>query len=54
MTPQDIDTLLTVREENEHVEFKAATGGFHFDKLVDYCVALANEGAVRAVLGVIA
>jgi len=23
-TPQDIDALLTIRSENEHVEFKAA------------------------------
>lgn len=52
MTPQDLDALLALPEENEHVEFKAARSSFHFDKLVDYCVALANEGGGRIVLGV--
>ena len=52
MTPQDLDALLALPEENEHVEFKEAKGGFHFDKLVGYCVALANEGGGRIVLGV--
>jgi ATP-dependent DNA helicase RecG len=52
MTPEDVDTLLAVPEENEHVEFKEARSNFHFDKLVDYCVAMANEGGGRIVLGV--
>lgn len=52
MTPQELDTLLALPEENEHVEFKAARNNFHFDKLVEYCVALANEGGGRIVLGV--
>ncbi len=52
MTPQDLDALLALREENEHVEFKEAKSNFHFDKLVAYCVALANEGGGRIVLGV--
>jgi ATP-dependent DNA helicase RecG len=38
--------------EGSQLEFKRATGGFHFDKLVDYCVAIANEGGGRIILGV--
>lgn len=30
--------------EDEHLEFKEAKSNFHFEKLVEYCVALANEG----------
>ncbi len=51
-TPQQIDELLLVRSETEHLEFKSATNNFHFEELVDYCVALANEGGGRMVLGV--
>ena len=52
MKEEDLRELLTIRSENEHVEFKEAKGGFHFDKLVDYCVALGNEGGGYIVLGV--
>jgi ATP-dependent DNA helicase RecG len=38
--------------ENEHLEFKEAKGGFHFEKLAKYCAALANEGGGSIVLGV--
>ena len=38
--------------ENEHLEFKEARGGFHFEKLAKYCAALANEGGGSIVLGV--
>ena len=38
--------------ENEHLEFKEAKNRFDFEKLVQYCVALANEGGGRIVLGV--
>jgi ATP-dependent DNA helicase RecG len=38
--------------ENEHLEFKEAKNNFHFDKLVDYCAALSNEGGGRIILGV--
>lgn len=51
-SPQQIDALLLVRAENEHLEFKAATNHYDFEELVDYCVALANEGGGRIVLGV--
>ncbi|MBM4086051.1 MAG: transcriptional regulator, partial [Planctomycetes bacterium] len=38
--------------ESRQVEFKAASGGFHFEELVKYCVALANEGGGPILLGV--
>ena len=38
--------------ENEHLEFKEAKNNFHFDKLVKYCAALANERGGAMVLGV--
>jgi ATP-dependent DNA helicase RecG len=38
--------------EGSQLEFKSAVGGFHFDKLVNYCVAIANEGGGRIILGV--
>lgn len=41
------------RPENEHLEFKEAGGrNFKFDRLLEYCVALANEGGGNLVLGV--
>jgi len=43
---------LLVARENEHLEFKEARNNFHFDKLVKYCAALANEGGGSVVLGV--
>lgn len=38
--------------EGEHLECKEAKTDFHFDKLLKYCAALANEGGGRIVLGV--
>lgn len=38
--------------EDEHFEFKEARTSFGFEKLVDYCVALANEGGGRIFLGI--
>lgn len=38
--------------ESEHLEFKAAREQYHFDKLVKYCAALANEGGGKFILGV--
>lgn len=52
MTIPELNTLLSIRSEGEHVEFKEAKNNFHFEKLVDYCVALANEGGGRIILGV--
>lgn len=51
-TIPQIDALLTVRSEDEHLEFKEAVNNFHFEELVNYCVALANEGGGRILLGI--
>jgi len=39
-------------KEDEHLEFKEAKTRFDFETLVKYCVALANEGGGRMILGV--
>lgn len=39
-------------EEGHHLEFKEAKNRYDFEELVRYCVALANEGGGRMVLGV--
>src|SRR3990172_7970510 len=44
--------LLVDSVEGEHCEFKEAKTSFEFDKLLQYCSALANEGGGRIVLGV--
>jgi len=51
MTPQELDALLTAKE-GAAVEFKEAKERFSFDDLTDYCVALANEGGGKILLGV--
>ncbi len=38
--------------EGTRLEFKEAKTGYNFEKLVDYCVALANEGGGTILLGV--
>ena len=38
--------------EGERIEFKSASNNYHFEKLMDYCVALANEGGGKIILGV--
>ncbi len=48
---QQLHEWLNARE-NEHLEFKEAKNNFHFEKLVKYCAALANEGGGSIVLGV--
>jgi hypothetical protein len=50
--PADRLRRLLRARENEHLEFKEARNNFHFDKLVKYCAALANEGGGSIVLGV--
>jgi ATP-dependent DNA helicase RecG len=51
ISDQQLQEWLTTRE-NEHLEFKEAKNNFHFEKLVKYCAALANEGGGSIVLGV--
>ncbi|HJV83659.1 ATP-binding protein [Noviherbaspirillum sp.] len=38
--------------EGPQIEFKEASQNYHFEKLVDYCVALANEGGGKIIFGV--
>ena len=46
-----LQTWMNARED-EHLEFKEAKNNFHFETLVNYCVALANERGGRMILGV--
>jgi ATP-dependent DNA helicase RecG len=39
-------------KEGENIEFKEARNNYHFETLVQYCCALANEGGGWMVLGV--
>lgn len=39
-------------KEGENLEFKTARSNFHFEELTKYCVALANEGGGKIILGV--
>ncbi len=51
MTIEQLEEMLSSKE-GEHCEFKKATNNYHFEKLVKYCAALANEGGGDFVLGV--
>lgn len=48
---EQLDSLMNARED-EHLEFKEAKNNFHFETLVKYCAALANEGGGTFILGV--
>jgi len=52
MSPLDELNALLASEEDERLECKEAKTQFSFDKLADYCVALACEGGGKFVLGV--
>src|SRR5215510_11812870 len=51
-TPLDQLQAWMNAKEDEHLEFKEAKNNFHFETLVKYCVALANEGGGNMILGV--
>ena len=51
VSDQQLQEWLNARED-EHLEFKEAKNNFHFEKLVKYCAALANEGGGSIVFGV--
>ncbi|MDH5585660.1 MAG: ATP-binding protein [Nitrospirota bacterium] len=51
MTPEQLQHIMECCE-NEHLEFKEAKSSFEFEELVNYSVALANEGGGRMVFGV--
>lgn len=46
-----VNQLLHAKED-EHLECKEAKNRFDFEKLVNYCAALANEGGGQMLLGV--
>ncbi len=48
---EQLDHWMQARED-EHLEFKEAKQGFDFEELMKYCVALANEGGGKMILGV--
>lgn len=50
-TPEQLNQWLT-EPEGVRLEFKEAKNHFDFDKLLKYCVALANEGGGKIILGV--
>lgn len=49
-TREQIERWLS-EPEGERLEFKSARNNYQFEKLVDYCVALANEGGGIILLG---
>jgi ATP-dependent DNA helicase RecG len=51
-TPEQIDLWRQSPSENQRLEFKEAKLQFDNRKLYEYCVALANEGGGRLILGV--
>jgi ATP-dependent DNA helicase RecG len=50
-TPEQLQQWLT-EPEGARLEFKEAKSRYDFEKLLQYCVALANEGGGKIVLGV--
>src|SRR5438552_14334802 len=51
-TPEQIDQWRQSPSEHERLEFKEAKNQFDNRKLYEYCVAIANEGGGRLLLGV--
>jgi ATP-dependent DNA helicase RecG len=48
----EIGRLMALPRETEGLEFKEARTGFDLNRLYRYCVAMANEGGGRLILGV--
>lgn len=51
-TLKQLQEWIDLPRETPNLEFKAAREQFGFDKLLRYCVALANEGGGKLILGV--
>lgn len=51
-TPAQIDLWRQEPTEHQALEFKEAKATFNFEKLKEYCVAIANEGGGHLLLGV--
>lgn len=47
-----LEAWMQADSEDEHLEFKEAKSNYDFEKLVHYCVALANERGGKMILGV--
>ena len=52
MTPETFERWLAVPAETERLEFKEARHQFDKEKLLRYCVALANERGGHLIMGV--
>jgi ATP-dependent DNA helicase RecG len=52
ITFEELHQWIAIPSENEHLEFKEAKNNFHFETLLKYCCALANERGGRIILGV--
>lgn len=50
-SPEEFQRLISA-PEGARIEFKTAANSYEFDKLLRYCVALANEGGGHILLGV--
>lgn len=51
-TTAELQRWMNAHYENEHLEFKEAKNSYEPAKLMRYCVAIANEGGGKFVLGV--
>jgi ATP-dependent DNA helicase RecG len=51
-TLEELADLIAAPREIEGLEFKAARSSYDGDKLIDYCVGIANDGGGKLVLGV--
>ena len=52
ISPEQIDRWRSTPTEHQKLEFKAARSNYDFEKLCQYCVALANEGGGHLLLGI--
>jgi ATP-dependent DNA helicase RecG len=51
-TLEELYAWMKAAHENEHLEFKEAKNQYDTTKLFRYCIALANEGGGKLILGV--
>ncbi len=51
-TVEELERWMLLPYETEHLEFKEAKNQYDTNKLYGYCVALANEGGGKLILGV--
>jgi ATP-dependent DNA helicase RecG len=51
-TIQELERWMSMPRESEHLEFKEAKNQYDLTKVYRYCVALANEGGGKLVLGI--